>query len=125
MKKNTHRGHTLILLIVFTAIAVTLTTAAALSTIINSDASVRLQEGYLILDQAESGVENAMLRLLRNPNYTGEVMTMGDTTVTIEVTGLNPKTITSVATSAEYSRTVAATVVDSGGALSISSWQEL
>ncbi len=124
MKKNNH-GNTLVLLVIFSAIAITITTAAAISTIINTEAALKTQEGYLILDQAESGVENAMLRLLRNPSYTGETITIDNATVVISVTGTSPITITSQATSSNFSRTVVATVIDASGALTISSWQEL
>lgn len=84
------KGQTLITLLFFMIIAVTITSAAVVIIIVNSLSGMKLQEGTLAYEVAQSGAENAVLRLLRNPNYTGEVLTVGDGTATISVSaGLN------------------------------------
>lgn len=109
---------------VFMVVAVTIVSAAVIVAIMNTKASSIREQGTDALQIAESGAENAMLRLIRNPNYTGEVLTVGQGTATITVTGTNPKTILSVGTYASSVRKIQ--VIATGSAfLTVSSWQEI
>ena len=80
------KGQTIILLLVFMTITVTLTTATVIMSIINSVGNTKLQQGVSAYTVAESGIENALLPVLRDPNYTGETLPVGPTgTATIQV----------------------------------------
>lgn len=64
-------GQALTMLLVFVVIAMTVS-ASAVSVIVNNTMGAsKFQQGVDALTIAESGVENSLLRLLRDPNYTG------------------------------------------------------
>ena len=79
------KGQALITLLFFTVIAVTICSAAVTILMTNSLSGTKLQQGLIAYEIAKSGAENAKLQLLRNPDYTGEVVTIGEGTATIQV----------------------------------------
>lgn len=123
MKHAYNKGQTVVILMVFMVIASTITAAAVALSIINSQSASAIELGNNALSVANSGGENAMLRLLRNPSYTGETMTVGDGTATITVTGTNPYVITSKGQVGDFSRTIQV-VATGSGFLTVSSWKE-
>ena len=123
-KKNTSSGHILITLLVI-AVVGTIISAAAVSWVIdNTLGNSQTQQGLSALTAAESGVENAILALLRNPNYTGEVLTIGEATVTIDVSGSDEKIIISQSVDNNYSRKLEVTASYVNNILIITSWRE-
>lgn len=123
MKYPYNTGQTVIALMVFMVMASTITAAAVALSIINSQSASAIELGNNALSVANSGGENAMLRLLRNPSYTGETLTVGDGTATITVTGTNPYVITSKGQVGDFSRTIQV-VATGSGFLTVSSWKE-
>lgn len=124
--KNTHEsGQALVTLLIFMVIGITVTSAAVVLIMTGSQSSSKFQEGLIAHQIAESGAENAMLRLLRNPSYTGETLTVGDGTATITVTGSNPKTIQSTGVNGNFRRTIQVIADDSSGPLTVTSWREI
>ena len=119
------RGQALITLLFFVLISLTITSAAIIIIIINSISVSRFQEGTLAYYLAESGVENALLRLLRDPNYTGETLTIGTGTAVITVTGANPKTVVVVSQNGNFKRTVQAQMNYNNGYYTFSNWKEI
>lgn len=82
------KGQALINLIFFTVIATTVTTAAILMVYVNLQSGTRLQQGTVAYEISQSGAENSLIRLLRDPGYTGESnLVIGSGTVDILVTG--------------------------------------
>lgn len=79
------KGQALITLLFFTVIAVTICSAAVTILMTNSLSGTKLQQGLIAYEVAKSGAENAKLRLLRNPDYQGEIVTIGEGTATILV----------------------------------------
>lgn len=69
-----------------------------------SASNLNLGESTLLL--AESGVEEAILRLVRNPQYISGTLTSGEGTATINVTGENPKIIEVVAVLGDITRRI-------------------
>ncbi len=119
-----NRGQALITLLFFVLISLTITSGAIIIIIANSISVSKSQEGTLAYYVAESGVENALLRLLRDPAYTGETLSVGDATVAITVTGTNPKIV--IATSSgNFKRTVQAQMNYNSGYYTFSNWKEL
>lgn len=112
------------MLVSFIAIGIAIITNSLLINTSQALSTSRTQQGAVVLGYAESGVENAILRLLRDPNYTGEVLTVGSGTVTITVSGSNPATIFSQAVSGQIRRSLLVTVDDSNNELVITSWKE-
>ena len=123
--KSSEGGQALITLLFFVLISLTITSAAIIIIIINSISVSRFQEGTLAYYLAESGVENALLRLLRDPNYTGEILTIGSGTAVITVTGINPKTVVVVSQNGNFKRTVQAQMSYNNGYYTFSNWKEI
>lgn len=120
-----HRGQALITLLVFTVISIIITTGAVSVIIINSKSTSKFQQGVDAYYVAESGAENGLLRLLRDPSYTGETLTVGDGIATISVTGTSTKTLTSVGKIGNFTKTIQITATYVNNILSIRSWKEI
>jgi type II secretory pathway component PulK len=133
------RGQTLVVLLIFVIIMMTMTSAAVIIMILNSQGASKFQQGFETQQIAESGVENALIRLLRDPNYTGTdykppgattgepVLSVGGGTVTTTVTGAGTSnlTITSTATNGNFVRKIQATATYNSNILTLTSWKEL
>jgi type II secretory pathway component PulK len=119
-------GVALVLLLVFMAIAITITTAATMLTISSSQSSSRQDISYQALSVAESGMENALMRLIRDPSYSGETLTVDTGVATITVNNVGSVfTVNSTGTFGQYSRSVQVTMLDNGGIMSLSTWREI
>lgn len=124
IKKN---GQALITLLVFVAVLLIIGMASIMMMIINSKTSAKFEQSVVALHIAESGAENAILQLLRNPNYSGEILPVGTGTTTITVTdiGGNQKKIVSIGKGGNFLRQLQVTINDSGNILTIVSWKEI
>ena len=118
-------GQALITLLVFVLIAITVTSAAIIVMYVNSIAASKFQEGTTVYSVSESGLENGILRLLRDPNYMGETVSIGSGSATITVSGTGPWTIRSVGKSGDFIRTVSVDASVSSGIYSFSNWKEV
>lgn len=107
--------------------AIIIISGAVAVIIINSKTTSALYQGNVSYDVAEAGADNAIMRLLRDPNYTGETLPVGDDTAVITVTGNanDGYTITSRGTSGNFARTVSVTASYNNNVLSVTSWHEL
>ncbi len=122
---TTRRGQALVMLLVFVAVALVISAMAITILIIGYQGSAQLAASQTAWAVAESGVENALLRLLRDPNYSGETLTIGSDTATITVAGANSKIIDSIGVAGEFSRHLRATAIFTNGVMTVSSWQEV
>lgn len=123
--KNSNKGQALVLLLTFMLIAI-LVTSASIALVLNSSVGTsKLYQGSNSLDIAESGAETAMIKLLRNPNYTGETLSVGGGQAVITVTGTNPKTVVSRGTISNFTRTIQVIVDTSNNTLTATSWKEI
>ena len=117
-------GQTIIVLLIFMLLAITLTVSATAVIIINLQGNTAYQSGEIALQDAQAGAENALMRLERDSTYTGETMTLTNGTVTITVSGTAPYTIVAKGTSGTFVRTATATATITNNVLSITSWSE-
>src|SRR5690349_4800975 len=93
---NRHEsGQTIVALLIFMILIISISTMAAAITIMNIRSNNAISSGEQALDNAESGAENALRQLLRDPSYAGETVTFASGTATISVTGTTVKTIVS------------------------------
>jgi hypothetical protein len=106
------------------AMALTLTTAATVITLVNAQTTSKYTNGEEALRYAETGAENALLRLIRDPTYAGETLAIGTGSAIINISGTSPKTITSIGVSGAFRRTIQATATPSGNILTINTWSE-
>jgi len=118
------KGNALITLIFFALITIIVTSSAVVMMITNSGAVTTVQQGNDAYSVAESGIENALLRLLRNPSYTGEVLPIGNGTATISVTGTTTKTIISRGRIGEFERSIQVTATYANNVLTVTAWDE-
>lgn len=65
-------GQTLISLILIAVIGITVAMGATSLVFVNSRSGLGVQQGSMAYAIAQSGADNAMLRLLRDPSYQGE-----------------------------------------------------
>lgn len=118
-------GQALVVLIMVIAVAMTITTGAVIVTVVNSTTTSKYALGEEALMIAQSGVENAILRLLRDPDYTGETLSVGYGTATITVSGTPIKTITSVSSNSGFKRTIQVIGTLSANEFLVTSWAEI
>ena len=118
-------GQALVTLLVFSAVALIVTSAAVMVTIINSQTTAKFSQGEEALAVAEAGVENAIIQIKRNSAYSGETISVGDGTATITVSGASIKTITAKSSIGDFKRTLQVTGYYSSFSFSIQSWQEI
>lgn len=126
MQTTKKSGQTAIMLLIITLLLITLTTAAVAIAITSSRDTTTFSLGENSLTVAETGAENAMLRLLRDPSYSGDAnLPIGDGNATITVTGGSTKTILSQGKIGNMVRTVEVIVNIVSGQLTLISWREL
>ena len=117
-------GQTLVALLIFTMIVISLSSVAVAITISNVRSNNAFAGGGQALAYAESGAENALQRLLRDPGYTGGTISFAHGTATISVSGTTAKTIVSQGTSGNHRRTVTVTANHTNNMLTPASWSE-
>ena len=122
--KTKQSGYASVTLMVFVVIGMTITAAATTTILINSLAANRIQQGMVAYDVAENGMENGIIRFLRDPiNYTGETITIDNSTAVISVSA-DKKSIISVGTSGNYLRKIE-TQINYTNDFNITSWKEI
>ncbi len=116
------RGQAVVTLLFFMVMSITITTAAVVIVLANAISASTNEQGMTAYYVAESGAEEAVLRLLRNPSYTGGTLSVGNGTVTINIAS---GTITATGSAYNAKRTVEVRTVYNNGVRSITSWKEL
>lgn len=124
---NNHlkRGQAMVLLIVIMVAGVIITSAAVMYVITNSRAASNLQIGEEAYGVAESGAENAIIRLVRDPNYSGETLVVDGGTATITVAGSSTKTIVSEGVVGDFRRKVQVTGSYINNIFTTATWAEI
>ncbi len=126
MKKNNNSGQALVILLVFMVVAIIMTTMAVALVIINATAASDVEQGDMALKLAESGAENALLRLVRDPTYIGtETLTLDGGQVTATVSGTGPIIITSQGRQGNFIRTASVSASFASTVLTINNWREV
>ena len=121
------KGQALVMLLIFAIIGIMVTSASVALIISNAQGSDKLYQGATAYDVAESGAETAMIKLLRNPNYAGETVTVGtgQAVVTVASSGATVRTVTSKGTIGNYTRKIQVIADFTGGILTATSWKEV
>ena len=120
------KGQAMITVLFVAVIGIVVTTGALYAHVNNTVSSSLGELSILAHSAAESGVENALLRLIRDPTYTGETLTLeGGRSAIVTVTGSSQKTITSNGKAGSVTQRVGAVVHYTGGILVIDSWGDI
>lgn len=122
---NSQKGYVLTSLLIFIVVIVLISTTSILVSISSMRGQTHFDSGRQALMAADSGIENAILRLLRDPDYNGETLEIDGTTVEILVEINNQFIITAVADSGAHEKTVRVTLDRVDGVLQIISWKTL
>jgi len=121
----TNKGQTLVTLLVFAVVAIAITTTAV-AMMINIAKSASIVESRFITSQAaESAIENAIIRILRDPDYYGETLFVGDASVMISIAGTDPIIITADATFGNYIQTIQASITYIDNRLTVTDWEHI
>lgn len=124
--KARESGHILVILLFFMVLSVTVITASVSLMIVASSATTIYVSGNQAKGVAEAGAENAIIRLLRNPNYSGENdLIIGDGTVDITVTGASSKIITATGQLDNQIKKIEVGVELNNNVLTVTSWKEI
>ena len=123
---NTYnQGQTIITLLIFMVVAITVTSASIILGISNSQATSKQELGLMTYQIAESGMENTLLMLLRNPAYSGETLTVGSGTAISTVSGSLQKIATTEGRMNSYVKKIEVIVDYSNNTMNIVSWKEI
>jgi type II secretory pathway component PulK len=124
--KNNNSGQTLVIFLVYVLIAIIVTTASVAILVTNYKNTDKLYQGSNAYDVAESGAEIAILKLLRDPSYTGEeALTVDEGTATITITGTDPKIIVSKGKFNNFTKTLQVILNNNNGILTTVSWEQM
>lgn len=119
------KGQAMVTVLVFAVVTITIATAAIFMTLNIASSQSSISSSSSVYLYAETGMENALLRLLRDPAYSGEVMQIGSAEITTSVTNGSDYTITSSARDGSYLRTIQVQASVTNGILSIDNWKEV
>ena len=122
---SSESGYMLTALLVFLVVIIVITTTSVMVSVSSLRSETYFDSGSEALAAADSGAENAILRLLRDPTYSGETLTVGNSQVVITVVSSAPQIVTAVADSGSFERTVQVQVQRVEGRLQVTSWKEL
>lgn len=117
-----NKGQALISLMFFVIIALFLISAAVVMLVVSAQATGKLTGEELASRVAEAGAEQGILKLLRDPIYTGESITLPDGTAEVSVAG---GTITINAVSGSFAKKLVVTTSLANNVLSVVSWKEI
>lgn len=115
------KGQALISLMFFIIIALFLVSAAVVMLSVSAQSTTRSEGEEIASRVAESAGETALIKLLRDPAYSGENFTFTDGDATVTITG---STITINATSGNFVKKLVIQTNLTNNILNVSSWKE-
>ena len=128
-KKVFEKGQALITLLFFTIMGITITSAAIVMILVNSLSGAKQQQGMIAYEVAQSGADNALIRVLRNPSYSGETLPVGTGQAVITVTGSgsagDPYIIVSKGEQGIFYREIQVTATYQGNLLTVTQRKEI
>ena len=116
------KGQALVTLLFFVIIGITIISAEAIVLYTNILSASTAEQGADAYYIAESGIEEGLLRIIRDSNYSGGTLIVGSGNVAIEV---DNGTITATGTYNNVVRKIQAETTYNNGVLTIDSWREI
>ncbi len=120
--KNNGQALTSLLIIMFVGLSVISASVGLINT--NMSSTANLLEANEALVVAESGAEDALIKILRNPSYTGGTLPVNGGLATISIASTNPFTFVSQGVVGQHQRSIRVTINNTGGITTVSSWKE-
>lgn len=118
-------GQVLVSLLFFMIIAIAVTSSAIIVSVINAQTTSAYEQTDVAYAIAEAGVENALVRLLRDPSYTGETLSLNGGSSLVQVSGVSPVTILSEGKIGTFLRKIQVQASYTNTTLTITSWKEI
>ncbi|MBU1970320.1 hypothetical protein KJ605_00875, partial [Patescibacteria group bacterium] len=119
-------GQILTSVLVFVAFGLSVIALSAALTIISMQNTAKYPQSEQALGFAELGVEEAMLRLIRDPAYAGGALLIEDASIFLEISGdAETKTITSNASYSGFNKKVQVQVSLANHKLTLLSWKQV
>lgn len=126
MQRVYETGQAMITMLYIMVIGVLVTTGAVYAMVNNTSVASLDELGLMAHSAAESGIENAILRLIRDPAYVGETVTIASQQrADVSIAGVSPQIITSVGIAGGVRRKTQAAVQYTSGMLTIVSWKDV
>lgn len=122
---NYQSGQALITLLFFTVIAIAIISASVAILYANTQSTTTAQQGQTAYYNAETGVEDGELRVLRNPtmlpNTAQYYPITGSTSISVQI---NSNVIKSTGTSGSTTRIITVQATNNAGIITFSNWKE-
>lgn len=123
---NNKSGQILTSVIVFMAFGLSVIALSAVLTIINIQSTAKNAQSAQALNYAEAGAEEGVLRLIRDPAYSGGTLLIDTVSVPITVTGdAVSKIVTATATYNGFTKKIQAQVSLANNKLTLISWKQV
>ena len=122
--KNKQKGQAMFAIVGLLSLGLLILSTNILIGIIEHNLSLSFQQSDQGRVVAEAGLEEANLRLLRDPDYDGGTLVINGRNVIIDVSGENPKTISSSVNYFGKLKRVRAEVIFASGQNQLSNWEE-
>lgn len=118
-------GQILTSVIVFMAFGLSIIALSSVLTIVNIQNTAKNSMSAQALSYAEMGAEDALLRLIRDPDYPGGTLFIDSATIAVNVSrDTTNKTVTSTATYRGFTRKVVVQVSLANNKLTLISWKQ-
>lgn len=120
------KGQTLVSLLIIIAVTILAVASAIVSASLSSTTAITTISDKVYYT-AETGAEEALIKLLRDPSYPGETLDLAGINVEITVSSPSPteKVITSIASTNNIKRRVDVSVQFLNNILTVTSWDEM
>lgn len=127
VRKMLRKGQAMVLVLLVSVVLIIVSTMAVSLVVTNALSTTREERGAHALEIAESGAEEGILRVLRDPTVevTGLTLTVDAGSATVDITGSGTKTITSQGQIDGYTRRVQVELSFADGQVLVDSWEEL
>lgn len=113
---------TSLLIIMFIGLAIVSASVGIVSTNLASTSGLLVSNDALVV--AESGAEDALLKILRNPSYTGGTLPFDIGTATVSISSTSPFTFVSTGQVGQYQRSIRVILNNTDGVTTVTSWKE-
>lgn len=126
LRKN-DSGQILTSVLVFMAFGLSVVALSATLTVINIQNTAKLAQSEQATNYAEAGAEEAILRLIRDPAYSGGSLSLSmDSVIGITVIGVgDSRTVTSTSTYNGFTKKVQAVVSLANNKVTLVSWKQI
>lgn len=123
---NNKSGQILTSVIVFMAFGLSVIALSSVLTIINIQNTAKYSESTRALNYAEAGAEEAVLRIIRDPNYPGGTLPLDTANVNMQIVGdASNKTVTSTAVYNGFTKRIQVQVSLADDKVSLVSWKQI